>query len=163
MALTVEDGTGLATADSYVSLVDALAYHAAMGNTAWAASTDAAREIALRRAAQYLDTEYRYRGTRYNATQALEWPRVEYEDGIRPEAWPVAAVEQAACEAALRALTNTLRSDVSMDQITEETVGPITIKYSSKSGQTRYPVVGSLLRRYVIGGGSSMLRVERAS
>ena len=163
MSLTVEDGTGLAAADSYVSIADALVYHAAMGNTAWAAATEAAQEIALRRAAQYLDTEYRYRGTRYNATQALEWPRVEYEDGIRPEAWPVVAVQNAACEAALRALAGTLRADVSTDQVTEETVGPITIKYASKSGQTRYPVVSSLLRKYVIGGGSSMLRVERAS
>ena len=163
MSLIVEDGTGLAAADSYVSIADALEYHAAMGNTAWAAATEAAQEIALRRAAQYLDTEYRYRGTRYNTAQALEWPRVNYEFDYRPEVWPVAAVEQAACEAALRALTNTLRSDVSTDQVIEETVGPITVKYASKSGQTRYPVVSSLLRRYVIGGGSSMLRVERAS
>jgi len=163
VSLTVEDGTGLSTADSYISTADALTYHAAMGNTAWAAATEAAQEIALRRAAQYLDTEYRFRGTRRNNTQALEWPRVDYEDGYRLEAWPVVAIENAACEAALRALSDTLRADVSTDQITEETVGPITIKYASKSGQTRYPVVTALLRRYIIGGGSSMLRVERAS
>ena len=163
MSLTVEDGTGLSTADSYVSVSDALVYHAAMGNTAWAAATEGAQEIALRRATQYLDTEYRYRGIRRTTTQALEWPRVNYESDYRAEEWPVVAVEQATCEAALRALTNTLRSDVSSDQVTEETVGPITIKYASKSGQTRYPVVASLLRRYVTGGGSSMLRLERAS
>jgi hypothetical protein len=163
VSLTVEDGTGLAAADSYVSIADALVYHAAMGNTAWAAATEAVQEIALRRAAQYLDTEYRYRGERLTTTQALEWPRVDYESDYRAEAWPVVALEQAACEAALRALSDTLRADVSSDQVTEETVGPITIKYASKSGQTRYPIVSSLLRRYVIGGGSSMLRLERAS
>ena len=156
MSLTVEDGTGLSTADSYVSIADALSYHAAMGNTAWAAATEGAQEIALRRATQYLDTEYRYRGIRRTTTQALEWPRVNYESDYRAEEWPVVAVEQATCEAALRALTDTLRADVSSDQVTEETVGPITIKYASKSGQTRYPVVASLLRRYVTGGGSSM-------
>jgi hypothetical protein len=162
MALTVEDGTGLAAADSYISIAAALVYHAAMGNTAWAAATEAAQEIALRRAAQYLDTNYRFRGERLTTTQALEWPRVWYEPDNRTEAWPVVAVENAACEAALRALSDTLREDVSADQVTEETVGPITIKYARKTGQTRYPVVDAIIRKYT-NGGAGMVRIERAA
>ena len=50
---------------------------------------------------------------------------------------------------------------MSTDQVTEETVGPITIKYASKSGQTRYPVVDALLARYVMGG-LGQLRLDRA-
>jgi len=162
MSLTVEDGTGLAAADSYVSIAAALTYHAAMGNTAWAAATEAAQEIALRRAAQYLDTNYRFRGERLTTTQALEWPRVGYELDYRAEVWPVVAVQNAACEAALRALSDTLRADVSADQVTEETVGPITIKYARKTGQTRYPVVDAIIRKYT-NGGANMVRIERAA
>lgn len=161
MALTVEDGTGLAGADSLVSVAIADAYHTAMGNTTWT-GTDAAKEIALRRATQYIDNRYTYRGTKLTSTQALAWPRVGYEDGYTVEAWPVANLKAACCEAALRALSDTLQTDVAADQVTEETVGPITVKYAQKTGQTRYPVVDSLLARYSIGG-AGMLRIERAS
>lgn len=35
--LIVEDGTGIANADSYVSVAEADAYHVAFGNDLWAA------------------------------------------------------------------------------------------------------------------------------
>ena len=161
MAIIVEDGTGLSTAETYVSVADALVYHVAMGNTAWAAATTAAQEIALRRGTQYIDNRYRFRGEQLVSDQALEHPRVGYERGNRVEAWPVAALKRACCEVSLRALADTLYEDVSTDQVTEETVGPITIKYASKGGQTRYPVVDALLARYVLGG-PGQLRLERA-
>ena len=161
MSIIVEDGTGLTTAVAYVAVADADAYHTAMGNTAWT-GTDAAKEIALRRATQYLDNRYTYRGTRLTSTQALEWPRVGYELGWRVEEWPVPNLKAPCCEAALRALSDTLQTDVAADQVTEETVGPITVKYALKTGQTRYPVVDALLARYSAGGAGS-LRVERAS
>lgn len=162
MALTVEDGTGLAAADSLVSIAVALVYHAAMGNTAWAAATEAAQEIALRRATQYIDNRYTYRGTKLTSTQALAWPRVGYEDGYTAEAWPVANLKAACCELALRALTTALQTDVKADQLIEQTIDVITQKWAHKSGQMRYPVVDSLLSRYSVGG-SGGLRIERAS
>lgn len=161
MTIIVEDGTGLTTAETYVSVADADAYHTAMGNTGWT-GTDAAKEIALRRAAQYIDTRYTYRGVRVNLNQALEWPRSSYETDGRTESWPVPNLKAACCEAALRALSDTLTADVSTDQVIEETVGPITVRYAAKSGQTRYPVVDDLLRKYVLAG-AGMLRLERAS
>lgn len=161
MSIIVEDGTGLSTAVAYVAVADADAYHTAMGNTAWT-GTDAAKEIALRRATQYLDNRYTYRGTRLTSTQALEWPRVGYELGWRTEAWPVPNLKAACCELALRALTAALQTDVKADQLIEQTIDVITQKWASKSGQMRYPVVDSLLSRYTVGG-SGALRIERAS
>ena len=161
MSLIVEDGTGLSTAETFVSVADADAYHSAMNNATWT-GTDAVKESALRRAAQYIDTRYRYKGERKNLNQALEWPRAFYERDGRAETWPVANLKAACCEAALRALSDTLTADVSTDQVIEETVGPITVKYASKSGQTRYPVVDDLLRKYVIAG-AGQIRVERTS
>ena len=48
-----------------------------MGNSSWAAASEADRETAKRKAAQYLDLQFsqRWRGERANETQALAWPR----------------------------------------------------------------------------------------
>src|SRR4051794_18796289 len=78
MSLIVEDGTGLAGAESYISVVDATAYHAARGNTSWASlASDTVREQLLRKATAYMVQVYRaaWAGYRFSTTQALDWPR----------------------------------------------------------------------------------------
>ena len=50
MALIVEDGTGLETAESYASVAQADARLAALGMTNWATLTTTEKEQALRRA-----------------------------------------------------------------------------------------------------------------
>lgn len=80
MTLTVEDGTGLADSDSYVSLADCAVYHESRGNMCWsdAQFTDVVREAALRRATFYIDPKYRDRFPGYQTKgrgQSLEWPR----------------------------------------------------------------------------------------
>ena len=76
MTLIVEDGSGLSTSESYISVSDADARHTALGNTAWTGA-DAVKESALRRATQYMTQAYRQRwkGTRLLREQALDWPR----------------------------------------------------------------------------------------
>jgi hypothetical protein len=79
MALIVEDGTGLANAESYVSVAAATTYHANVGNTAWAAITsDTTKEQLLRKATDYMVAQYRlqYAGCRRYSTQSLDWPRL---------------------------------------------------------------------------------------
>ena len=74
MALVVEDGTGLANADSYQSLVDARANANALGLNLPAGEVDA--EVALRNGARYADRyERRFSGSRLVDTQALAYPR----------------------------------------------------------------------------------------
>ncbi len=145
MALIVETGEGLPDADSYVSLDDAIAYHAAQGNTAWAAATvtDEQREVALRRATAYVDSRYRFRGSPLTVVQALEWPREG--PGL---IWPNRRVIHATCELALRALAGPLYADVAAEgRIKSETVGPIKTDYAEpvNGGQTRYAVTDDLL------------------
>ena len=81
MALTVENGSGLPNADSYLSVADADAYHAAQGGTGWTGTTDQ-KESALRQATEYLDNRYglRWNGRRINETMALDWPRTGVVD-----------------------------------------------------------------------------------
>lgn len=83
MALTVENGTGLASAESYTSVSGADTYHTAYGNpAAWSGATTAVKETALRTATQYLDAVYglRWKGLRANEGQGLDWPRANAED-----------------------------------------------------------------------------------
>ena len=79
MTLVVEDGTALTTANAYVAVADADAYHAARGNIGWTSSSDMnAKGIAIVRASAYLDATYRGRYPGYRTTgrlQGLEWPR----------------------------------------------------------------------------------------
>lgn len=78
MSLTVETGQGLPDAESYLSVADADAYHTRFGNTSWTGTTPE-KEIALRRATQYIDATYglRWQGQRVNSVQALDWPRYD--------------------------------------------------------------------------------------
>jgi len=157
MPLVVEDGTGLSDAEAYVSVADADAYHAQFGNANWAAATLASKESALRRAAQYIDTQYRFRGDPLNDTQALAWPR-----STRP--WPVRAVISASCELALPALDGPLYLDQAGPAIVSETVGPISTTYAvdRRGGQPRYAAADALLES-LTGGGRLSMRIERAS
>ena len=74
MALTVENGTIVAGADSYVSLTDARTKAAALGLTLPVADADA--EVALRKGRLYVDGyEGQFSGQRVSQTQPLAWPR----------------------------------------------------------------------------------------
>lgn len=93
MALVVEDGTGLAAAESYASVAAADAYwsgriHTPISST-WLIATTAQKESALREATSWLEAEFgqRWIGRRESAEQALSWPRtssIADEDGTYP-------------------------------------------------------------------------------
>lgn len=159
MALIVEDGTGLPNADSYLSVVAADAYHAAMGNDAvWQPLNATDKEAALRRATQYLDTRYRWRGEPLTTTQALAWPRTSAQ-------WPVRRLQDATAELALRAAEQgSLYADEGPAAVKSETVGPISVTYAdAQRGQVKFTIVDDLLAGLIMGGNRMSLRVERAS
>lgn len=142
------------TMDSYASVLEADAYHTAYGHTDWSAASTEKREAALRRATQYLDARYHFKGTPDQPQQPLAWPRRGYP-------WPERHILAATCELALRALANPLFSDVAPIGVRQETIGPLTTVYSEGSGdgQIRYAVVEDLLRDLISGGIG--LRLER--
>jgi len=116
MTLIIEDGTGKVDAESYVDETDADAYHAAFGHAAWT-GTSPEKEAALRQATQYIDTvgQKRWIGVRRESDQALDWPRTGAQDDdgyVRPWDEVPPEVIKATCEAAMRALTETLLPDV---------------------------------------------------
>ncbi|MEO6532849.1 MAG: DnaT-like ssDNA-binding protein [Pseudolysinimonas sp.] len=106
MALIVEDGTGLSTAESYISVPAFKAYADARGLD-YGASTDAQIEQALRRATAWLDAVYgaRFGGYRVAVSQALVFPRSGLVDregfGIAYNSVP-RQIASATAEAAVR-------------------------------------------------------------
>jgi len=164
MALIVEDGTGRADAESYVSVGDADVYWLTSMNNdvTWAGLTTGAKETALRRATQYLDAHFEFQGLQttavfnpqtgfYDATQALQWPRT-----IKT-AWPLQPIKVACCELAhAYAANGTLYTDVTDGDVIEERVGPIVTRYTPTGlqGSTLFKFVNELLEAsgLVIGG-----------
>lgn len=160
MGLIVEDGTGLADAESYTSVAFADDYHSKRGNTAWAALDTAAKEAALRKASDYLGLHYgtRWKGEKSYERQALDWPRygarvdqfdVGYDDVPGP-------VQQATASLALRSTTTDLVPDITQE-VKREKVDVIEVEYQDhSSAQVRFREVDGLLRRYLTSGGGQV-------
>jgi hypothetical protein len=68
VSLIVEDGTGLATAESYISVADADTRQAALGITNWATLSTAEKEQALRRSTRTSSRRFAFAGTATAAT-----------------------------------------------------------------------------------------------
>jgi hypothetical protein len=166
MSLITEDGTGLATAESLISVTDCDTHHAARGNSTWATITTAQKEQALRRATEYMIQVYttRWQGVRtYPETQALDWPRTGVSvDGVSIDynIVPV-TVERACAELALRAAAGPLLDDITQG-VTSEKVGVIEVQYDKNSNRkTRYASIDALLLPYLKAGGSAMMGLVR--
>lgn len=174
MTIIVEDGTGLATAETYCTVAEATTYFANIGDAAWAAlATDAIREQCLRKATFFMLGKYRTRwnGTRKSTVQALDWPRSlvpikdapdlyggsasYYDDASVP-----AAVKNACASLALRAATSTLLADQSRTK-KSVTVGPISTVYDDVSSQAvQYVEVDAMLAPYFKAGGNQAVMVR---
>jgi len=166
MALTVETGTGSATADSYISEADAITYldkYAASGaSNVFTAASTANAEIALRGATRTIDSMFglRFKGARLLGTQALQWPRVAVVTNdsyaVDSDAVP-ALVKNATCELALRFIADSTGHDTS--RLTPDQAQPGSIlrehlkadvvetdtEYAGASQQKYYKVVHDML------------------
>jgi len=135
MALTIEDGTGIAGADSYISVADAGVIAANFG---WALPSDeTTAEVALRNGAAYCDAfESRFAGYRLSDAQGLAWPRVNaykcYGDNqiaIASSVVPAEMIKAQVAAAVQYAAGLDPRPNDSGQSIQENKVGPITRKY----------------------------------
>lgn len=178
MALTVEDGTIVSGADSYITLADADAYHAARGITLWATMSEAEREQAIRRATDYMVQAYRLRwsGTRVSSEQSLDWPRnwVERTDyayltanGSQviggafyyPSDEVPSEVQNACAELAYRGAAGPLMADQTRQTLREK-VDVIEVEYAPWAPtRTAYEAVEAMLRPFIKAGTSGVSRL----
>lgn len=164
MALIVEDGTGRADAEAYVSVAEADTYHLNRGNAVWAPLTGTVKEQLLRKATEYMLGEYgsRWASFRTTSTQALDWPRAwvplpdaPYGYGSSSAYVPnniVPGEVKRAC-AALALIANDGDLAPSLPPTTlKETVGPISVEYDPASvNYTVYRAIDATLKRYLSG------------
>jgi len=154
MPFTVEDGTGIANANSYVDTAFADEYFADRGVTAWAGDA-AAKQGALIKATDYVEGRFgrRWIGEMANATQGLSWPRKDTDFDI--DEIPL-KLKQACSEYALRALSGPLAPDPKTDAsgitvvTTRKKVGPIETEFQPVGSGTPamfkpYPAADMLL------------------
>lgn len=81
VALVIEDGTGLANANTYISQADADAYiEKHLYGTPFSGATSANKDIALMMATRLIDDYFEFEGKKVNDTQALEFPRYDITD-----------------------------------------------------------------------------------
>ena len=164
MALTVEDGTGIQDADSYVSTADADTYwdnrqHTTFYTTWDAASTDE-KEGALREATTHLDAIYGpyYIGIRRGRVQGLLWPRTgAHDDADYPLPDLPREIQDACCELAARAVSARLSEDVDRGGAVKrkrEKIGEIEEETEFFDGATthkRYGAVDGILAPLLTG------------
>lgn len=165
--LVVEDGTGLANANTYVSRSEASDYHRLLDNAAWAAASEHQQVAALINATQYVDLRFRYAGelVEDDPPQALAFPREDSDAGELLDARGIdvsgtvpVQIKQATMEYALRALADALMPDLTTPDdagrfvtLKREKLGPLEeeTRYSAGRGiQTlrRYPEPDRILR-----------------
>lgn len=131
-------------------------YHSDRGNTAWADLSSEAKLAALVRGTDYIDQMYRvklksgrwvsqFTGKKSTVEQDREWPRddaKDYEGNLIADGTTPEAIENATYEAALReaASPNSLMPDftstTARGPVTQQTVGPITVKYADLTQNT---------------------------
>ena len=157
MAIVVEDGTGIATANSYIDSTYADSYFSDRGVTEWASLTN--KDALLIQATDYIETVYygKWLGERLTTTQALEFPRViDNEDVGVPE-----RLKKACCELALKANSGTLLVDVEQ-RVVKEKVAVIETTYSEYDDQlTQYTTVYNLVKEYLENASLNSSKVVR--
>jgi hypothetical protein len=81
LLLIKEDGTGKSDANAYASVADGDAYHEGhLYATAWTTANVDRKAAALVMATWLIDGLFQFDGARANASQALQWPRLECPD-----------------------------------------------------------------------------------
>lgn len=173
MALIVEDGTGRADAESYISVAQADAYHRALGREAdWLDLDTGDKEIALRNAAKFMIQIYRARwaGARVRYEQRLDWPRY----GVTADRFAVPStivpvdVQEACAELALRSANGEELLpdlDAGSNVVKRDKVGPLETEFfqSTVDARERFASVEAVLMPYFgTAGGGNMIKLVRA-
>lgn len=185
-AITVEDGTGKADANSYVSLTEANNYFDTLPQTnTWASLTDDGKIRLVITAARCIDFGFDFKGFKSSATQAMQWPRqlardrnlysgafarvggVNNSDAYFPDDTIPNGIKTAQCEMARFILQDTARLDDAPGIGVKEFELPGALRVAFDSGNLRAIIpdfVGKILKDFgdVAGGKSGMVKLTRA-
>jgi len=170
--MALDTTVGGAGADSYGTLAEYEAYIVANIDASFDGhGHDSTHELHLRRAAQYLDRQFRFVGYQQYETQSRAWPRLtdHYVDGwsIDSDTIPQ-AIKEAQFEAAYAFETDGIDVFASVTagtvKRTRSKAGPVETETEYQVGRStpRIVAIEGLLRDYIVGSiGGSQIRMGR--
>lgn len=166
MALTVEDGSIVANANSYVSVGTADTYFEDRNSSEWAAASDEQKLACLLYAAQWLDNRYDWQGQIVDDTQELMWPRIGVYDTqyrtISSTTIP-SCLLAAQCEAAVASLAaglNEVRERGGMVQYARVDALAVSFAPGAPAGRT-FPYIDQLVSKVAAPWTPGILRTVR--
>lgn len=168
MAFIVEDGTGVAGANAYMTVAELDAYWADRGVT-----LDGDKEAAIIVATQYVDGSFRWKGAIVFADQSLDWPRVGVVDdeGRAVDSMSIPdRLKFAVAEYAQRQLNAPIQPDVSDEGALKRIKKKVDVIETEKEfqdntggyfGLRSYPLADNYLLGLIRGGtGGNMCRIS---
>ena len=162
MSLVIEDGSGLSTSSSYVTVAEARAYALARGVTL--PEVDATVQTLLIKAMDYLEAKRsRYQGYKASEDQALQWPRCYvWIDGYSVDSNEIPTIlKNAQCQAAMEISDGVDPLPTGTGNgIKSEAVGPLSTTYATSTVAPTPTMrkVDALLRPLFSGGGAAESR-----
>lgn len=169
---TVEDGTGLSTANALISVAEADQIMENYGDPInWSGATQVNKEAAIRMATRYLNLHYTWYGYKVDIDQALQWPRYSvYDEDANSIAYneiPV-RVKEACAYLALKSIEgDTLLEDFANEskvKKTKDVVGPLTEEREYVQGEDpekMYQTADQLVYPFVYEPSGGVSSVER--
>ena len=148
MALIVEDGTLVPNANSYISADDFVSWADARGITY---PSYPQIEQKILRAMDYIES-LAFVGEKHEETQALQWPRdYVFIDGYSVESDQIPnEVKVAVYEAIKLEVDGDSKMTASERETVSETIGDISVTYSSTAGMKRQtPAMSKALRKII--------------
>lgn len=154
MALVLETGAGLTTANSYVSTTEAGDYFAV--DRVFAATWDAyaTQEELLQWASRVLDQKVRWRGAKSVAASGLRWPRqgmIDRDGNVVDDNVIPVQVKQATLEMAKYLLTNDPTTGQNVNYLKMLRVDVVELMWQDKTGQSTLPAI---INEILVGFGS---------
>jgi hypothetical protein len=167
MALVIEATAGHASANSYVTLAEAVSYfEGRAGAEAWDDATTAERNQALVSATTRLEQE-QYQGDRTSSTQALAWPRsnLTYDGQSVDGATVPSFVKRATYEEALAILDAPDKyGPTGLEGFTSVDVGSVAlgIRGDTTAPSSLSPMAARFLKPVRLGGGANTVTLIRS-
>jgi hypothetical protein len=155
--IVVEDGTGLATANSYCSEDEASDYHENhLYKTDWTGANGTQRENALIMASRLLDEMVKWDGSIVYTTSGLRWPRhnIWHEDGYMISSTSIPSfLKNATAEFARKLLVEDRTDETNRDLrgFKKIAIGDLKIEVDAWTAKpVMPPSVWSIIRDYAI-------------
>lgn len=158
MTLTVEDGTDVLDANSYVSVTDATNYLTGNASTAAAgflAASTAVKEFYLIYATVVIDSYFNWAGERANINNELEWPRTGATSlctgGNIAESFIPGALKSSVIELAVDLYASpegTRSTDTNNTQVSSVQADTVRITFDTRLGNNR-AVISNVVSNHI--------------